>query len=327
MTTTLLFIALGLVILLVGGEVLVRGAVGIAERAGLSPLVIGLVIVGFGTSTPELVTSVEAALAGSPDIAWGNVVGSNIANTLLVLGAAALLTPIVIGKGAVMRDTGVATVASLGFLALALSGYGALWVGFAMLAALAGYLGYCYVEERGRAPEAGHNAPYDRSAALEMSDTGLHAAMNGWLKPVLQTLAGFGMLIVGGQLLVSGAIDLARLAGVGESLIGVTIVAVGTSLPELVTSLVAARKGQPEVAYGNVVGSNVYNILGIGGMTMIFAPEAIPASLLPLDIGIMTASALALMLLVYAGHKVGRASGAVLLAGYFVTMGLLVATA
>jgi cation:H+ antiporter len=324
MTATLLLVAAGLVALLAGGEVLVRGAVGLAERAGVSPLVIGLVIVGFGTSTPELVTSVEAALAGSPEIAWGNVVGSNIANTLLVLGAAALFAPIVVGRGAVLRDTGVASAASLLFAGLAVAATGSIWLGVAMLAGLIVYLGYCYIEERDRAPEAQHNAPYDRSEALEMSDAGLHPARNGWGKPMLLTLAGFALLIVGGQMLVTGAIDLARLFGVSETLIGLTIVAVGTSMPELVTSLIAARKGQPEVAYGNVVGSNIYNILGIGGVTMMFAPAGIPASLLPFDIGVMTAAMLGVFVLVYAVGKVGRASGGVLVLGYAAFMAVAV---
>ncbi|QYJ06252.1 calcium/sodium antiporter [Qipengyuania flava] len=325
MTLTVLLVVAGLVALLAGGEVLVRGAVGLAERAGVTPLVIGLVIVGFGTSTPELVTSVEAALAGSPEIAWGNVVGSNIANTLLVLGAAALFTPIIVGRGAVLRDTGVATLAALLFAGLAVAALGTIWIGAAMLLALFVYLGYCYFEERNRAPKAQHNAAYDRSEALEMSDAGLHPPRNGWGKPILLTLAGFALLIVGGQMLVSGAIDLARLFGVSETLIGLTIVAIGTSMPELVTSLVAARKGEPEVAYGNVVGSNIYNILGIGGVTMMFAPGGIPQSLLPFDIGVMTAAMIGVFVLVYAVGKVGRAAGAVLLAGYavFMTMAVL----
>lgn len=316
MTTTLLLVAFGLLLLLAGGEVLVRGAVGLAEKAGVSPLVIGLVIVGFGTSTPELVTSVEAALAGSPEIAWGNVVGSNIANTLLVLGAAALLTPVIVGRGAVLRDTGVATLAALLFGGLALAAFGAVWIGALMLVLLCAYLAYCYIEERDRAPEAQHNAPYDRSEALEMSDSGLHPAPNGWGKPVVLTLAGFGLLIVGGQMLVSGSIDLARLFGISETLIGLTIVAIGTSMPELVTSLVAARKGESEVAYGNVVGSNIYNLLGIGGVTMMFAPSGIPQSLLPFDIGVMTVAMVGVFALVYLAGKVGRVSGLVLLGGY-----------
>ena len=324
MIETLLFVAGGLVALFVGGEILVRGAVGVAEKAGVSPLIIGLVIVGFGTSMPELVTSVEAALAGSPDIAWANIVGSNIANTLLILGTAALVAPILIREGSASRDAGVAAVASLAFAGIAVVGFGAAWLGAAMLAGLAAYLAWCYREERAAAPAMLHNAPYDRSAALEMSDAGLHPARNGWGKPVGLLLGGLALLIVGGQFLVTGAIDLARIAGLSETLIGLTVVAIGTSLPELVTSVVAARKGEPEVAFGNVVGSNIYNILGIGGVTMIVAPGALPVSLWPFDILVMLASALAVLLLIGTTRRVGRAAGGVLLAAYLAVMVVVV---
>lgn len=291
MTTAILFLIFGLVLLVAGGELLVRGAVGLAEKAGVSALVIGLVIVGFGTSMPELVTSVEAAMAGSPAIAWGNIVGSNIANSLLILGAAALVAPIVIESRSRWRDPGVALVASLLLLLLAVSGTSGVLVGAALIVGLVGYIAWCYREERLVEPETVHNALYDRAQALEMSDLGLHANAGGWARPVLFTLVGLAVLIGGGRLLVTGAIDLARLAGLTETLIGLTIVAVGTSLPELVTSLIAARKGEVEVAFGNVVGSNIYNILGIGGATMLLSPGAVPASLLPLDIGIVLVAA------------------------------------
>ena len=317
MIETLLFVAGGLVALLAGGEILVRGAVGLAARAGISPLVIGLVIVGFGTSMPELVTSVEAAMAGSPAIAWANVVGSNIANSLLILGAAALFAPIAVARGAAMRDTGFAMLASLAFAGLAISGAGSVVIGALLLAALGVYIAYCYREERQAAPEVVHNAPQDRSIALELSDRALHDDSGGWGKPVGLLIGGLVLLVVGGQFLIEGAIDLARLFGASETLIGLTVVAIGTSMPELVTSVVAARKGEAEVAFGNVVGSNIYNVLGIGGVTMIVAPGAIPATLLPLDIGVMTAAALAIFVLAVAMQRIGRLAGGVLFALYF----------
>ncbi len=316
MASTLLLLIAGLALLLVGGELLVRGAVGLAQRAGVTPLVIGLVIVGFGTSTPELVTSVEAALIGAPAIAWGNIVGSNIVNTLLILGASALLAPIVVRRGPAVRDTGVALAASLVLAALALAGAASAWVGGAMIAALAGYIAWCYREERVAEPDIVHNAPYDRSAALELADRGLHPSGRRWFAPVLLALAGLGLLVFGGRMLVGGAIDLARVAGLSETLIGVIIVAVGTSLPELVTSLVAARKGEPEVAFGNVVGSNIYNILGIGGVTMLLAPGAVPETLWPVDLGLMVATALAVVVLALAHRPIGRAAGLALVLGY-----------
>lgn len=316
MTITLLSLVGGLVALLVGGELLVRGAVGLAERAGVTPLIIGLVIVGFGTSMPELVTSVEAALAGSPAIAWGNIVGSNIVNTLLILGAAAVLAPLAIRQGAALRDTGVAVAASLFLVVVAASGLHSSLLGLAMISLLACYVTYCYREERRAAPHVLHNAPYDRSVALEMTDTGLHSQAASWTRPVFVTLIGLAILIIGGRFLVTGAIDLARLAGLSETLIGLTIVAVGTSLPELVTSLVAARKGEAEVAFGNVIGSNIYNILGIGGVTTVVAPAAIPSTLLPFDLGIMAASAIAVLAAAWFLRGVNRLLGALLVGGY-----------
>lgn len=325
MTITLLSLVGGLMALLIGGELLVRGAVGLAERAGLTPLVIGLVIVGFGTSTPELVTSVEAALAGSPSIAWGNIVGSNIANMLLILGAAALVAPLVVRKGAAIRDLGVCLVASAALVAIAASGLAGAWLGGLMIFALGAYIFRCYREERQAAPEVVHNAPFDRSVALELSDAQLHSDTKGWLSPILLTLGGLAVLIVGGRFLVDGAIDLARMAGLSETLIGLTIVAVGTSLPELVTSLVAARKGQAEVAFGNVVGSNIYNILGIGGVTMLVSPAAIPASLLPFDLGFLLFSVVAVCGIVWIARGVGRWSGVALIAAYLMFLWIVIA--
>ncbi|MXP29434.1 calcium/sodium antiporter [Porphyrobacter algicida] len=297
MITAIALVAAGLVLLVVGGELLVRGAVGLAEKAGVSPLVIGLAIVGFGTSMPELVTSVDAAMAGSPAIAWGNVLGSNIANSLLILGAAALVAPLAITSKNRWRDPGVALGASVTLLLLAVSGTGSVLIGAALVAGLFGYIAWCYREERLAEPAIVHNAPYNRAQALEMADTWLHPAVVGWTKPVLFTLVGLAVLVGGGRLLVSGAIDLARLAGLTETLIGLTIVAIGTSLPELVTSVIAARKGESGVAFGNVVGSNIYNILGIGGATMLLSPGAIPSNLLPLDISLVLLTAVAILAL------------------------------
>lgn len=316
----------GLVLLIVGGELLVRGAVGLAEKAGVSALVIGLVIVGFGTSTPELVTSLEAAMAGSPAIAWGNIVGSNIANSLLILGVAAMVAPMAITTANRWRDPGIAVGASLVLLVLALTGIGSAVVGLALVACLLGYIAWCYREERIAEPDVVHNAPFDRAQALELSDTTLHARDGGWWKPALFTVFGLSVLVAGGRLLVTGAIDLASLAGLTEALIGLTIVAVGTSLPELVTSVIAARKGEAGVAFGNVVGSNIYNILGIGGATMLLAPGAVPANMLPLDIGLMLASAIGIALFAVF-RRVGRLPAMALLAAYAAYLGFLVVNA
>tara|TARA_R110000751_G_scaffold2018_14_gene9821 strand:- start:45676 stop:46656 length:981 start_codon:yes stop_codon:yes gene_type:complete len=323
MTTALLLVAAGLVALVLGGDLLVRGAVALAEKAGVSALVIGVVIVGLGTSTPELVTSIEAALAGAPAIAWGNIAGSNIANSLLILGTAALVAPMAIASPNRWRDPLVAVGASAIMLVLAASGAGSAPVGLALLACLAGYIAYCYREERLAQPASVHNAPFDRAQALELTDTHLHDLRNGWPKPILLTLFGLAILIGGGRMLVLGAIDLARMAGLTETLIGLTIVAIGTSLPELVTSVIAARKGETEVAFGNVVGSNIYNLLGIGGATMLFAPGAIPADLLPLDLGVVLASAVIILGFTLL-RGISRIPALALLAGYAAYLAYLV---
>jgi cation:H+ antiporter len=315
MILTIGLVVAGLVVLSVGGEILVRGAVGLAERAGVSALVIGLVIVGMGTSMPELVTSVEAAMAGSPAIAWGNIVGSNISNSLLILGAAALVAPIAVTTANRWRDPGVALAASFVLLLLAASGLGSAIIGLVLIVCLCAYIAWCYREERLAEPVSVHNAPYDRGHALELADPSLHATPGGWTRPVLLTLVGLVALVGGGRLLVTGAIELARLAGWSETLIGLTVVAIGTSLPELVTSVVAARKGEAEVAFGNVVGSNIYNLLGIGGATMLLAPGPVPADLLPIDIGVVIASAVLIMAFALAGG-VRRLPALALLAGY-----------
>lgn len=326
MILTLGLIAAGLVALVIGGELLVRGAVGLAEKAGVSALVIGLVVVGFGTSTPELVTSVEAAMAGSPAIAWGNIVGSNIANSLLILGAAALVAPIAITAVNRWRDPAVALGATVALLILAITGFGSALTGTALLVCLVGYIAWCYREERLARPGIVHNAPYDRGQALELVDTTLHAKHNGWATPAALALVGLVVLIGGGRLLVSGAIDLARLAGLTETLIGLTIVAIGTSLPELVTSVIASRKGESGVAFGNVVGSNIYNLLLIGGATMLMAPGAVPKDLFPLDIGLMLASALAILALAFL-RGVTRLPALALLAAYAAYLGFLILNA
>ncbi|UYH54864.1 calcium/sodium antiporter [Qipengyuania sp. SS22] len=326
MTTALLLVAAGLVALVLGGDLLVRGAVALAEKAGVSALVIGVVIVGLGTSTPELVTSIEAALAGAPAIAWGNIAGSNIANSLLILGTAALVTPIAIASPNRWRDPLVAVGASAIMLVLVASGAGSAPVGLALLACLAGYIAYCYREERLAQPASVHNAPFDRAQALELTDTHLHDLRNGWTKPILLILFGLAVLIGGGRMLVIGAIDLARMAGLTEALIGLTIVAIGTSLPELVTSVIAARKGETEVAFGNVVGSNIYNLLGIGGATMLFAPGAIPADLLPVDLGVVLASAVIILGFTLL-RGISRIPALALLAGYAAYLAHLVSNA
>ncbi|MCV0382294.1 MAG: calcium/sodium antiporter [Erythrobacter sp.] len=310
LTATLLTIG-GLFALVLGGEVLVKGAVGIARKAQLSSLVIGVVIVGLGTSMPELVTSVEAVLMDTSDLAWGNIVGSNIANALLILGAAALVAPIALSGGRFLRDPLCGLVASFALLFLALGEVGNAVAGVVMLVLLGGFLVYAMRQER-QPKETETEIPADEPA--------------GWTMPLLLTGAGLAALVIGGQMLVDGAIDLARYFGMSEAMIGVTVVAVGTSFPELVTAIVAARRGEPEVAFGNVAGSNLFNLLLIGGTTMVMAPEPFPRELVVFDLYLMVGAAAALAGLVFFFGQVSRKSGAVLVTIYLAFLGYHVAT-
>lgn len=308
----------GLVLLIGGGELLVRGAVGVATRLGVSPLVIGLTLVGFGTSTPELVTSVQAALSGSPGIAYGNVVGSNIANILLILGIAALLTPIAVASQALRRDGLVMLAVAVVFAACAAAFPLGRVVGIVFLAALCLYVYLAFQQERvAVAPD--HGAVYDKSLALEQVDAGLspeRPRSSSLWAGLLIALGGLVLVVLGGNFLVGGAVALARGFGISETVIGLTIVAVGTSMPELVTSVVAALKRQGDVAFGNIVGSNIYNIIGIGGFTALIAPGAVPVEIVRFDNLVMIGVSVVLLLVAHTGLRISRAEGAVLVALY-----------
>jgi cation:H+ antiporter len=304
---SLIFIVAGLLALFLGGEALVRGASGLARALGVSPLLIGLVVVGFGTSAPELTTSISAALQGSPAVAAGNVVGSNIANVLLILGVTALIGPVLVNRAAFMRDGAVLIVATLIVAAmLAFTGVGRL-AGGALAAGLIAYVVFSYILDR-----------RGRSAAAD-----LHAAEADLIEPAGKPLLAAVMLaaglvgVVGGAaLLVQGAVTLAEAAGVSEAVIGLTIVAVGTSLPELAASVSAARRGQSDIALGNIIGSNIFNALGILGVTALVQPFAAGAGLAALDLAVMIAAALVLIGFAMTGWRIGRREGAILLIAY-----------
>lgn len=289
----------GLVGLAIGGELLVRGAVGIAQKLGVSTLFTGLVIVGFATSMPEMVASVQAALSGSPGIAWGNIVGSNIANTLLILGASALIMPIAL-SGIGRRDAVVALAVTLLLWGLALTQIGAVWIGIALLGLIVAYIVWRY-----RHPGA---APLDEVGDDDQQQSGVIAF--GLFA------VGLAILVAGGNALVTGAISLATIFKVPETVIGLTIVAVGTSLPELAASVAAALRGKSGLALGNVVGSNIYNILLIGGATMAIAPSPVSADLAGLQMALLTASAVMLLALLWFARSIGRMIGAVLVAAF-----------
>jgi len=299
----------GMALLLGGGEALVRGAVAITRRLGVSPLLIGLTLVGYGTSTPELVASVEAALAGVPDVALGNVVGSNIANVLLILGVAVLLSPVGIEPAAFRRDALALSVSALAATGLAATGEVGRLGGLVLVALVVLYTVWTYRAETAKPDEWG--AILAAEGELEDGSRPLDFRL-----AVPLAVGGIVATVVGAGLLIDGAVSLARGLGVSELVIGLTLVAVGTSLPELATSLVAAWRGQSQLAYGNVVGSNIYNVLGILGVTALVSPLPVPPVLLTFDLPVMLATTAALILFAMTGRRIGRREGAVLLAGY-----------
>ncbi len=317
----------GLAAIIVGAELLVRGAVRLAERAGVSPLLIGLTIVGFGTSTPELVTSVQGALAGSPGIAVGNIVGSNIINVLVILGLAAMIAPLAVPPGAIRRDGALVIVASL---ALTLVGF--FWsldrpTGVLFLATLAAYLFYAAREER---QADGHTVAFEKGEALAGADPELRpqaaAAPGGaaqWLAPLGLALGGLILLVAGGRFFVGGSIEFARQIGISESVIGLTIVAAGTSMPELATTVLAAVRRQADVAVGSILGSNIYNVLCIGGVTALISPTTVPAEIATFDNLVMLAVAVVLLGMLYTGRRLDRIEGAALFAGYLAYLWLI----
>ncbi|MBX3531946.1 MAG: calcium/sodium antiporter [Rhizobiaceae bacterium] len=305
---TYLAIIGGLVLLAGGGNLLVRGAVALARSLGLSPLLIGLTLVGFGTSSPELVTSVTAALQGSAGIAVGNIIGSNIANILLILGIAGLMAPIHVSPDGFGRDAFWLAASAAVLVALALAGSVGRLVGAAMLVALALYVTHVAHGER-------------RPRGLsQRAGEALGERSQGWPSRPLPAAAvaatGIVALVAGSVLLVRGATDLAFVLGVPETIIGLTIVAVGTSLPEMTTSLVAALQRQTDIAYGNVVGSNIFNILFILGASAIAAPFGMPPEIAQLDIWVLLAATGVLVFFGWTGFRLNRIEAAVFVAAY-----------
>jgi len=313
---TYVWLGLGFVMLILGGDAFVRGSVAIARRMGVSPLLIGLTLVGFGTSAPELVTSVQAALQGAPGIAVGNVVGSNIANVLLILGVAALIRPIRTTPAAFKRDGSVVVLTALACTGVVLLGEAGRLVGVAFVLALALYVVLTYRHER-RAPDA--------AAALHADEAATRVRpMRVWAAVGL-TVTGLALVLVGANRLVAGAVALAGAAGMSEAVVGLTVVAVGTSLPELVTGVMAAIRGQADVAFGNVVGSNIVNVLGILGATALVRPLAVPPAIAAVDIWVMLAVTALLVVVTVTGSRISRREGAAMLAFYVGYVGWLVA--
>ena len=299
----------GMIVLLAGGDILVRGAVSLAQRLSVSPLIIGLTVVAVGTSAPEFVVSFDAALRGSPAIAVGNVVGSNVANMLLVLGLPAIIRPIAWGPRSVRFDNAAMILASVLFAVFCLSGVVERWQGLVLFALLLAYLGWCY--RSARADNEKRQFYADEVAEFEDDQRPL------W-RSTLYVLAGLAGLIIGGDVLIDGAVTLARTAGISEAVIGLTLIAVGTSLPELVTSLIAVIRGHGELAIGNVLGSNMFNVLGVIGATAAIVPLQVPAEVLDVDLWIMLGCVALLIPYLMRHAAIGRWSGVAFLAGYVV---------
>jgi cation:H+ antiporter len=320
MTDVLLLLG-GFALLIGGGDLLVRGAVQVAGRFGVSPLVIGLTLVGFSTSTPELVTSVQAGLIGAPGIAFGNIVGSNIANVLLIVGISAILCPIMVTSSALRRDGMVMIAVTVVFAGLAAIVPMERPLGMVFILALAAYVYMAFRQERQARTVADHGAVYDKGVALQDADPGTAPPVDSRgsaLLPALIAVGGLALVVLGGTLLVNGAVAVAGSFGVSEAVIGLTIVAVGTSLPELVTSVLAAIRRQGDVAFGNVVGSNIYNVLGIGGATALIAPSAVPVEIVSFDNLVMIGVSVLLVAFAWAGQGIVRWQGTVLVLGYLV---------
>jgi cation:H+ antiporter len=295
----------GLVGLFLGGEVLIRGAVGVARRFHVPPLIIGLTIVGFGTSTPELLVGLQAALAGAPALAIGNVIGSNIANILLILGSSALVAAVPLPLSTMRRDFAVMIGATLVLWLMLAGGTVTRTEGLLLVTALGAYLWLCLRNAAGSEPPASEEPP----------------------RPIWQSIAmalgGLVILMVGARLLVDSSTEIARAFGVSEAVIGLTIVAIGTSLPELATAIIAALRGHSELAVGNILGSNVFNIFGILGVTATVTPIPVEPRFVGLDMSLALAAALAMLVFAALPGRVGRAGGAALLAAYAAYIGLM----
>lgn len=293
---TYLILTGGLLALFLGGDWLVKGASGLALRFGVAPMIVGAVVVGFGTSTPELLVSLQAALGGQPGIAIGNVVGSNIANILLVLGMAAIIGPLVLTFAEFRKDllwmAGAVLILPYAFW----SGEVSLVEGLVLMGALAVYLVISLKGSRG-----------------EVED--IDAPANLWASIGL-TLLGLGAVIVGAHYLVQSASIIARAFGISEAMIGLSIVAIGTSLPELATTVMAAIRGERDIALGNIVGSNIFNILAILGITAVVTPIPVDARFLSVDTPVVIGVTLALLALVYFVGRMNRLVGGGMLVAY-----------
>ncbi len=307
----MLWFILGLIGLVAGAELLVRGASKLALSFGISPLVVGLTVVAFGTSAPELAVSVQSAWSGQVDIALGNVIGSNIFNVLFILGASALIVPLVVHQQIIRQEVPVMIGASLLLWAMAADGGISRWEGLLLASLVVGYT--VIIIRQSRRETAAIKAEYE-----EAFDGGAKGWDSHWGVQILLILTGLALLVLGANWLVEAAVAFAHYLGVSELIIGLTIVAVGTSLPEVATSIMAALRGERDIAVGNVVGSNIFNILSVLGISTSVAPSdlVVGPAMLAFDLPIMVAVAVVCLPVFFNGSCITRWEGALFLALY-----------
>lgn len=320
--TVVVFLLLGLLLLVAGGELMVRGAARLALSFGISPLVIGLTVVAFGTSSPELAVSVQSGLAGQAGIAIGNIVGSNIFNVLVVLGLSALIAPLLVQQQLVRLDVPLALGASVLLWVMALDGRIGLFDGLLLTAGILAYTAFAI--HQGRQESAEVQAEY----AQEFGD-GQGAWLDRLPVQIAFIVAGLALLVLGATWLVDSTVAIARALGVSEVVIGLTIVAAGTSMPELATSVVAALRGERDIAVGNVIGSSLFNILAVAGIAALVTPGGleVAAALVRFDLPVMIAVAIACLPIFVTGHCITRWEGALFLGYYAAYLSYLILAA
>jgi cation:H+ antiporter len=306
---SVVLVLVGVVLLYAGGEVLVRSASSLAARLGVRPMVIGLTVVAFGTSAPELAASLTAALSGTPEIAIGNVVGSNIANVGLILGLTAMVYPLVTGSRFVRREVPLMLVVTALLMPVLWGGAVLRWEGALLLVLLGGFL---WVITR------------TGSTVLDEASAPPREHAPAWLG-VLGTAVGVALLWFGARSLIGGAVGIATSLGIPQRVIGLTLVAVGTSLPELASSMVAAMRRETDIILGNIVGSNVFNLLAVLGTTALVQPIRFDGAGATVDVVVMALFSVALLPLMWRGERLGRVAGVFLLASYAVYILTLVA--
>lgn len=307
-----MYLILGFLLLLIGGETLVRGSVAVAQRLKVPPLIVGIVLVGLGTSAPELVTCIEAALKDVPDMAVGNIVGSNIANIFLVVGVGAMFAPILTPVRAFRRDSLALLIATVAFVSVCFYGSLSMITGISFLILLAIYITYSCLSEK-----KWQDAQYDKDIEAVVFTDKKQLKREGLPFNVLLTLGGIAITVLGAKLLIANASILAQEFGVSDALIGLTIVAIGTSLPELATAVIAGLRGHSDVALGNIIGSNIYNILGILGSTALVQPLSIPAEIMNFDIYVLIGATLMMIFVPLRKKCISRGEGFIMMMLYF----------